>query len=306
MRVDDSLLERFEKAVDMPTYLSSRGYVAAAPEPHRDHITMTGPKGEVLRLQKEPERGGWTYANAAAPADKGSLASFLERHEGLDRKAALEILVACAQEHRRDVSEAVAYRRCLSAKPDDLRRAETAYLDAAARRREAGKMLDRLGVMPASFDAWRFGAMKDSDDVARLTAEPNPGTLSPSRYRATDRKLVLVERPIDAVAYEARHGRQEACYIATGSALDPERRRRLAHVLAEARGVEVVLAYGRDRRGEELAAQVQALAPQLGFERRGPDVGPRWADQMQLEARHARSLGRLRPGRNAGVDRGLG
>jgi len=137
-------------------------------------------------------------------------------------------------------------------------------------------------------------------------AEPSPGFLSPSRYKATDRKLVLVERPIDAVAFEARHGRQEACYIATGSALDPERKRRLAHVLAEARGVEVVLAYGRDRRGEELAAEVQALAPLSRFERRGPDIAVRWADQMQLEARHARSLGRIGSGRGAGTDRGLG
>jgi hypothetical protein len=306
MRVDEALLERFEKAVDMPAYLSSRGYIASVPEPDRDHIAMTGPRGDVLRLQKDPERGDWTYANAAAPADRGSLSAFLERHEGRDRKAALEVLIACAQERRRDVAEALAYRQVLAAKPDDLRQAEITYLGAAERRRDAGKMLERLGVSPASLDTWRFGAVRGANDVARLVAEPGPGVLVPSRYRPTDRKLVLVERPIDAVAYEARHGRQQACYIATGSTLDPERARRLAHVLAEARGVEVVVAYGRDRRGEELAAQVHSLAPLSRFERRSPDIAVRWADQMQLEARHARSLGRLGPNRNAGVDRGVG
>ena len=60
---------------------------------------------------------------AASPADRGSLASFLERHEGMDRKAALEVLIACSQERRRDVVAAVAYRGALSAKPDDLRQA---------------------------------------------------------------------------------------------------------------------------------------------------------------------------------------
>lgn len=306
MRVDEALLERFEKAVDMPAYLSSRGYIASVPEPDRDHIAMTNQRGDVLRLQRDPEGGGWTYANVATPADRGSLASFLERHEGLDKKAALEVLIACAQERRRDVVQAVAYRRALSAKPDHLRRAETTYLEAATHRREAGKMLQRFGLSPACFDTWRFGAVRATDDVARLIAEPDPGSLAASRYRPTDRKLVLVERPIDAVAYEARHGFRQACYIATGSTLDSERARRLAHILAEARGVEVVVAYGRDRRGEELATHVHSLAPLSRFERRSPDIANRWADQMQLEHRHARSLGRLGPSRNAGVDRGLG
>lgn len=306
MHLEDSLVERFEKTVDMPAYLSSRGYIASVSEPDRDHITMTGPRGMTLRLHKGPESAAWTYANATSPDDRGSLSTFLQRHEGLDRKAALELLIACAQEQRRDVPAAVAYRRCLAAKPDDLRRAEASVLDAAARRGEAGKMLERLGVSPGSFDNGRFGAVRSADDVARLTAEPGPGAIVPSRYKPTDRKLVLVERPIDAVAYEARFGRGQACYIATGSALDPDRARRLAHVLAEAGSVEVVVAYGRDRRGEELAAQVQSLAPGARFERRIPDVAARWADQMQLEARHAQSLARLGPRRNAGTDRGLG
>ena len=306
MRVDESLLERFEKVVDMPAFLSSRGFVASVPEPDRGHIAMTSQKGEFVRLERDPDRGVWTYSDAASPANKGSLASFLERYEGLDKKAELELLIACADERRRDVGAAVAYRQNLRDKPHDLRRAATAYLDGAARRREAGRMLERIGVSPASFDAWRFGRVGRGDDVASLFAEPRPGALSPSRYRTTDRKLVLVERPIDAVGYEARHGRQEACYIVTGGVLDPERARRLAHLLAEARGLDIVLAYGRDRRGEELAAQVHALAPMSRVERRGPDVAGRWAVQLQLEARHARSLGHPGPAGNLGNRHDLG
>jgi hypothetical protein len=306
MRVDESLLERFEKVVDMPAFLSSRGFAASVPEPDRDHIAMTAPNGTVLRLQRCPGRGTWTYTNAASPADRGSLVSFLERHQGLDKRAALELLIACADERRRDVALAVAYRHHLREKPADLRRAEAAYDDRFRCQREASRMLERLGVEAASFDAWRFGALRGADDVARLLAEPVPGTLVPSRYRTSDRKLVLVERPIDAVAYEARHGRQEACYIATGGSLDGERKRRLAHVLAEARGLDVVVAYGRDRRGEELAAEIQRLAPMSRLERRGPDLAARWADQMQLEARHARSLGGLGQGRGRSFERNLG
>lgn len=303
MGVDQSLLERFEKAVEMPAYLSSRGFTASVSEPDRDHITMTAPNGTVLRLDRD-SGGGWTYANARFPQDKGSLMSFLEKHERLDRRAGLELLIACADERRRDVPAAVAYRRQLQDKPADLRRAEVAYDDGWRRQRDADRMLERLGIAAASFDAWRFGAVRRTDHVTRLLDEPSPGALAHSRYRSSDRRLVLVERPIDAVAYEMRHGHQEACYIATGSALDGERKRQLAHLLAETRGLDVVLAYGRDRQGEALAAEIQLLAPMLRVERQGPAFGVRWADQLQLEARHARSLGRIADG--PGIDRHLG
>lgn len=306
MEPRDLLLDRFEKTIDLPAYLASRGFELSKQQPDRDHIAMHGPKGEVLLLQKDLDRGVWTYTAPASPAEGGSVVTFLERREGLDRKAALELLVACADERRRDVPAAVQYRDLVRAKPDDLRHAETTHLVGAERRRGANKVLERLGVPVESFDARRFGAVRDDSEVARLITEPKQGTLWPSQYRPTDRKLVLVERPIDAVAYERRCGAQQACYIATGGTLDEEKKRRLAHVLAEVRGgIEVVIGYGRDRQGEDLAAQVRGLSPMLHMERQGPEFGARWADQMQVEARHDRSLKR---GAGAGraLDRGIG
>jgi hypothetical protein len=306
MEATDALLERFEKTIDMPAYLASRGFVVSKRDASADYLAMASENGNVLRLTKESERGVWTYVNPASPGDSGSLVSYLERHEGLDRKTALDRLIACADERGRERGVAAGYHFHRRNKPDDLRRAEAIYIDGVTRRKAATRMLERLGIATASFDAWRFGAIRGPEDVASLLADPAQGTLSPSRYRATDRKLVIVERPIDAVAFEARHGRQQACYVATGANLDPERGRRLAHLLADARGIDIVVAYGRDRRGEELAARVQALAPMSRIERLAPAFGARWADQAQLELRHARSLGDRAPGRPPGSDRGLG
>ena len=290
----EMLVARFERALDLPAYLESRGFrLAETGNQSREHIAMEGPRGETLLLQKDATRNVWTYTDPESPGERGTAVTFLERHEGLDRQASLELVIACVDERRRDVPAAVQYREHLRAMPDDLRQARADHLAEVERNRDANKGLECLGVDPRAFDAWRFGTVRSRDDVGNLVAEPKPGALWASKYRATDRVVVFVERPIDAVAYERRHGGQEACYIATGGSLDAERSRRLSHLLAEAKGeMRVVIGYGNGHRGEEMAGQLRALSPMLPMERQGPEFGARWAEQMQLEARHARSLGR--------------
>jgi hypothetical protein len=293
MDTRELLLERFEKTIDLPAYLSSRGYTPATQPSSADHVAMTGPGGESLQLRRDIDRGVWTYSDLKNPGDRGSVMQFLERREGLDSRAAFELLIACADQRRRDVPVAVRYREHVHNKPAELRRAETAHVVEAEHQRSANRVLERLGVAPGEFDSWRFGVVRSESDAIRLVAEPRTGNVWTSPYRPTDRKLVLVERPIDAVGYERRLGAQEACYVATGGALDAERRRRLGHVLAEIpAGTAVVLAFGRDRQGEDLAAQVRGLSPMLRSERQGPEHGARWADQMQMEGQLARSLRR--------------
>ena len=57
----------------------------------------------------------------------------------------------------------------------------------------------------------------------------------------------------------------------------------------------MVLAFGRDEAGRRLAQDIQALAPMVRMTRHAPELGARWADQMQLERRHVASLQRTRP-----------
>jgi len=290
MEPSDHLLQRFEAMIDLPAFLSSRGYQLSTQQPSEDHIAMTKPAdGAVLLLQRDQVRGGWTYSDVRSPADRGSVAQYLERKEGLDRRQCLELLIACADERRRDMPEAVRYRAHRREKPEDLRLAETSYHAATERRRSAEKLLERLGVASRNFDEWRFGRVRGDSDVYRLLSEPSHGVWT-SRYRPSDRKLVLVERPIDAIAYEQKHGNQEACYIATGSAPSESTKRRLAHVLADVRGgMEVVVGYGTDRRGQVLEAQVRSLAPMVQMTPHRPSLGNRWAEGTQMEARHQRS-----------------
>ena len=71
--------------------------------------------------------------------------------------------------------------------------------------REATRVLEGLGVNRAALDETRFGRLRDSRDVEALLR--NPTKLEHSRYRPAGRHVVLVERPLDAIAYEQKHGK---------------------------------------------------------------------------------------------------
>src|SRR5207245_289402 len=103
----------------------------------------------------------------------------------------------------------------------------------------ARQLLRRFGIRVERVDTWRFGRTESANDVSRVLAEPTE--LWMSRFRPTDKQLVFVERPIDALSYEQASGKREACYMAVGS-LPPRQRRMIGHVLRELPvGVTVVL-----------------------------------------------------------------
>jgi hypothetical protein len=169
------------------------------------------------------------------------------------------------------------------------------HLAALQAEREATRGLEGLGVNRAAFDETRFGRLRDNRDVEALLR--NPSKLEHSRYRPTDRQVVLVERPLDAIAYEQKHGKGQACYIYTGDNPDRQTRQQIGHLLAEVPdGMRVVLAVARDRQGNDLAHDLARLAPALKPERQPPEFGARWSDQMQIEHRHERSIRRIGTG----------
>jgi hypothetical protein len=294
MDVQDELLQRFARMIDLPAFVGQQGFeLAKHQEPDRLRMTRAA-TGKSILLEKNVERGGWSYVNAADPTDRGNVVDFVMRRDGVSQKACVDRLFACCDERGRGSAEALRYRALLRAMPEDLAGATRDHEQAKRAELAAAKALEYLGVRRGTFDEWRFGSVKRRTDVAELANEPS--ALWASKYRPGDKAVVLVERPIDAVAYERAHGRQNVCYLATGSHPSDEQRRRLAHVLAEVpNGARVVLAYGRDGTGRQLAAEVQSLVPLVRMERHAPQFGARWADQMQLERNHALSLRKVGP-----------
>jgi len=324
MTVEDQLIERFGKQIDLPAYLAHKGYQFAgiqrgdgAASGHTVGIVMRAGEAtsktspSVLLLARDPDRGGWAYTDLNYPTNRGTIVEYLERHEALTRTASLQRLADCLDRNRRD-PEAEHYRECLINKPVPLRRAENEHAVFSQQHRAVLVELSRLGVhtktvldhsgprttvAAATLD--RFSPIYGPADVLRLVEQPSK--LWTSRYKATDKQLVLVERGIDAVAHAQKYRNPHVCYVAVGSELTPDRKQQLAHLLAELpRGMTVEAAFGRDERGRRLADDVARAAPQLEIQRTPPSFGTSWSELMQLEARHSRSMER---GRAAGVSR---
>jgi hypothetical protein len=283
------MLERFERAVDLPLYLAYRGYEHVPDERDASRITMTNPKtGDALSLRQNLETGAWSYASLRDREDRGTIADYLVTRHGLDPKACLERVIALGNPLVRD-PQGHDFQKFVRGGVPELRSAVSEHRKAVEEEMSAVGALDKLGVAKGSLDEWRFGRVRNNDDLAKVLSDPSD--LWASKYRPTDRKIVITEQPIDAMAYEGSRGKQVACYMATGGEPSELQKKKLAHLLCEVPpGMQIVLAFGRDAAGRKLAAEVQALVPTVKMERETPAFGARWSDQMKIEQRHARSM----------------
>jgi len=286
-----TLLDRLERQIDLPALLVARGFQIAPMQPDPVQLVMTGPAREVYHLRKDVDRGGWTYVNTLDPKDCGTVVDVMIRRDGATLATCVERLLGCAV--RGQLSpEGLAYQEAFRDRGDTLHRAEAIHIAAVKAEREATRVLEHLGVDRNGLDEWRFGRIRSERDVAAILRDPS--TLEHSRYRASDKAVVFIERPIDAIAYERRRGNQRACYVYTGDNPDGDTRRKVAHILAALPpGMTVVVALGRCRRSEELASEIAKVASTLPIERQKPELGSRWSDQMQMEHRHRRSRQRM-------------
>lgn len=292
MEPKNPVLERFERAVDLPMYLGYRGF-RLAPDQDPSRIAMVDPRsGDVFDVKKDLESGAWSYSNRRDPQDRGTLTDFLVTRDGLTPSACLERMVSLANPLVRD-PDGHRFRQYEQRGAHELRSTIAGHLVAVEAEHRALQRLDRLGVARGTFDEWRFGKVRSEEDLAKILTDPKD--LWASKYRPSDQKLVLVERPIDAMAYEKSRGKQACCYLAVGGELTKEQRLKIAHLLCEVPCKSVVLAFGRDELGRKLAQEVQALAPSLRMDRESPAFGPRWSDHMQMEQKHARSMRKVSP-----------
>jgi hypothetical protein len=288
------VLERFERAVDLPLYLGYRGFRLAGDDHDPSRLTMVNPRsGDSLVVRKDLETGSWSYVNPRNPDDRGSLTDYLSTRDRLGPPACLERIVALGNPLVRD-AEGHGYRQYLQHAPPELQKAVSDHVRVMEAETSALRTLDKLGVARGTLDEWRFGKVRSHDDLAKVVSDPTD--LWASKFRPTDKKIVLTEQPIDAMGYEKSRGKQMSCYLATGGTLSDARKKRLAHLLCEVPpGVKIVLAFGRDEAGRRLADEIQALAPTVKMEREMPAFGSRWSNQMQIEQRHARSMQRVGP-----------
>jgi hypothetical protein len=280
-----TLLEQLEKRIDLPAWVIAQGFHLSLVQRDPQKLAFADRQGEVLFLTKDIEANRWTYQTDTDPAQRGTLIDLMVRRDGLSPDECVNRMGACLDPSKR-TGEPALYREALADRDNTLRNAVGRHVAVMNSEKSAERDLEHLGVVRGTYDSWRFGPAS--------AVLKNPEQLSHSKYRPGDRSMVFVERPIDAVAYERAHGKQHATYVYTGDHPTPEEKRKIGHIIASAPAdLTVVAAVSRSTRGSTLAEEIAELAGQRPVERRTPEFGSRWSDQMQIEQRHRTSLERL-------------
>jgi hypothetical protein len=279
------LLERLQKQIDLPAWVIAHGFHLAPVQRDLTNLAFANRHGETLHLRRDVEKGTWTYQTDREPIERGTVVDLMVRRDAIGLDECINRLAACVDPSRR-TREPLAYREALADPNQILRRAVAEHVAAVTAERDAERDLERLGVLRGTFDSWRFGSA--------ATVLDDPETLAHSRYRPGDRQMVFVERPIDAIAYEQVHGQQRATYVYVGDNPSDQTKRKIAHIIADApRELVVVAAFAKDRKGVALSEEITELAGPRPVARRKPELGSRWADQMQIQQRHRDVLDRV-------------
>jgi hypothetical protein len=282
-QVRTNLHERLEKQIDLAAWVVAQGFHLSPVQRDGTKLAFADRHGETLLLTKDLDAGLWNYETSREPIERGTVVDLMIRRDRSSLDECLDRMAACLNLSKQ-TREAAAYRE--AAADMTLRRAVERHVGALAIERDAQKGLEGLGLEHGTFDGWRFGSAS--------VVLKDPDGLGHSRYREGDRAMVIVERPIDAVAYERTHGKQHATYIYVGDNPSDQTKRKLAHIIADApANLTVVAALAKDRNGAALSEEIAELAGRRPVERRAPEFGNRWADQMQIEGRHRNSIARL-------------
>jgi hypothetical protein len=280
-----TLLEQLAKRIDLPAWVIAQGFHLSPVQRDPQKLAFADRHGEVLFLTKDLEAGRWTYVTDGEPFQRGTLIDLMVRRDGLSPDECVNRMGACLDPSKR-TGEPAAYREALADRDNTLRNAVGRHVAIMTTEKAAERDLEHLGVVRGTYDSWRFGPAS--------AVLKDPERLAHSRYRPGDRAMVFVERPIDAVAYERAHGKQHATYVYTGDLPTSEEKRKIGHIIASAPAdLMVVAAVSRGARGSALAEEIAELAGKRPVERRTPEFGSRWADQMQIEQRHRVSLERV-------------
>ena len=224
MEPKNPILERFERAVDLPLYLGYRGFQtreSADGDPSR--LTMVNPRsGDALVVRKDLETGSWSYVNSRNSADRGSLTDYLKTRDGLGQPACLERIVALGNPLVRD-AEGHGYRQYLQHAPTELPEPVSDHVRAMDAETSALRTLDKLGVARGTLDDWRFGKIRSHDDLAKVVTDPD-GPVGQQVPAPPISAIVLTEQPLDAMAYEKKS--RQADVLLPGDGLEHVRRSR--------------------------------------------------------------------------------
>ena len=290
----DEELEQFKTDINLTEFAASRGYALDTRESSRNSAVMRHPDGDKIIVAKNEANANWIFFSVRDDRDNGTIIDFLQQRGGgtLGRvrqklrdwigspRPALPIasyvldLLPITRDRAAVMAEWERARACFALPYLTARGIGTPALVLP---RFAGcvRVDARNNALFPHFDRQGLcGFEIKNKDFTGFAAGGNKG-LWYSASAATDQWLVLVESAIDAYSFHLLHGWENARYMSTGGALNPQQPELLRGAIEKLPdGAGVVLGFDRDEGGDKLADEVKNFAPAgRNLRRMVPDAG---------------------------------
>jgi len=302
----DSELDRFKRDINLTEFAAARGYALDRRESSSNSAVMRHPDGDKIIVARNEGNGHWIYFSIRSDADNGTIIDFLQNRGGGGLGDARKALRAWQDGTRPAVSPLVFAPDLLPISRD---RATVLAAWGRARVCVDHPYLTSRGLGPEVLGLPRFaGRVRidgrgaalfphyDREGLCGFEAKNTGFTgfsaggvkgLWSSKTKATDNRLVLAESAIDALSFHVLRGDGDTRYMSTGGSLNPRQPDLLRGAMDKLPvGAVVLLAFDNDEGGNQLAAEVAALAPAgRDVQRALPDTGKDWNDALRRQLR---------------------
>jgi hypothetical protein len=300
----DAELEQFKTSINLTEFAASRGYALDGRESSRNSVVMRHPNGDKIIVAKNESNANWMFFSVRDDQDNGTIIDFLQKRGGgslghvrqslrdwlgtarppLPIAAYVQDLLPITRD-RGSVMVAWERARPCFALPYLAARGIgnttlvlprfSGCVRADARNNALFPHYDRQGVC---------GFEIKNKDFTGFAAGGAKG-LWYSIAKPTDQWLVLVESAIDAYSFHILFGWENARYMSTGGALNPQQPELLRGAMEKLpEGAGVILGFDLDNGGENLADEVTHFAPAgRKLKRMVPDIGmgKDWNEMLQ-------------------------
>ena len=297
-------LERFKTEINLVEYAQSQGYQYISQASSRNSAVLRHDNGDKIVVATDTDGHG-VYFSIINDADNGTIIDFIQNRRNVGLKQIRQELRNCHELPRTQPDKYIPRD-----KPQPVSRDRLSVIKAASSFQVAHKhpYLEKRGISQSILKSDRFiGTVAtdnrgnaifphyDGDGLTGFTAKNNNYTgfskggtkaLWRSKQESGDRRLVIVESPIDAMSYHQlfTDKNPNTRYISTGGTVSSSQLELTLTAMAEMTtlGGEIVIATDNDKAGNKLAQTISKKAPSKSkISRDVPKQGKDWNELLQ-------------------------
>lgn len=299
-------LETFKREINLAEYAASEGYALDKQESSRNSAVMRRSDDKIVIATDQDGHG--IYFSVRDDRDNGSIIDFVQKRKGLNLGETRKELRSWSK------IDTPSHKPITKPLPSDRDRQQVIQSYAKTETSSYHPYLKSRGLSSRTLNDPRFRDMIRKDQRGN-TVFPHYDSEGLAGYELKNReftgfsrggtkavwhsanlgqaeRIVITESAIDALSHaQLQETGQETAYLSIGGQMSDHQRQIIERVLDRTSGV-VELGLDNDKAGNELSHDIESMGPGTQFERRAPEKGKDWNEELQINKEQSHSLSR--------------